>query len=199
MAPLPLLRQVVICWRILCSQIWHKLCAQGRIRRASVGNLRVPFTLVTCGTCGTCATWVLLMRPALTRFWPPCHKPDSIGSGSNMLFPSSNAADLNNGPNTCILVGILNTATACPSTVSFTVWPATKSTSVSIIGFAVPADANARCTFQIKKRLNQQSTRDTLPKLPASERGRHVAINSSDLRCGTNQELQHNTRRKQAL
>ena len=30
--------------------------------------------------------WVLLMRPALTRFWPPCHKPDSIGSGSNMLF-----------------------------------------------------------------------------------------------------------------
>ena len=86
MAPLPLLRQVVICWRILCSQIWHKLCAQGRIRRASVGNLRVPFTLVTCGTCGTCATWVLLMRPALTRFWPPCHKPDSIGSGSNMLF-----------------------------------------------------------------------------------------------------------------
>ena len=187
MAPLPLLRQVVICWRILCSQIWHKLCAQGRIRRASVGNLRVPFTLVTCGTCGTCATWVLLMRPALTRFWPPCHKPDSIGSDSDILFTQ------------CILLGILNTATACPSTVSFTVWPATKSTSVSIIGFAVPADANARCTFQIKKRLNQQSTRDTLPKLPASERGRHVAINSSDLRCGTNQELQHNTRRKQAL
>ena len=192
MAPLPLLRQVVICWRILCSQIWHKLCAQGRIRRASVGNLRVPFTLVTCGTC---ATWVLLMRPALTRFWPPCHKPDSIGSGSNMLF----SVKQRGGPEHCILVGILNTATACPSTVSFTVWPATKSTSVSIIGFAVPADANARCTFQIKKRLNQQSTRDTLPKLPASERGRHVAINSSDLRCGSNQELQHNTRRKQAL
>ena len=195
MAPLPLLRQVVICWRILCSQIWHKLCAQGRIRRASVGNLRGPFTLVTCGTCGTCATWVLLMRPALTRFWPPCHKPDFIGSGSNMLF----SVKQRGGPEHCILVGILNTATACPSTVSFTVWPATKSTSVSIIGFAVPADANARCAFQIKKRLNQQSTRDTLPKLPASERGRHVAINSSDLRCGTNQELQHNTRRKQAL
>ena len=70
-----------------------------------------------------------------------------------------------------------------------------KSTSVSIIGFAVPADANARCAFQIKKRLNQQSMRDTLPKLPASERGRHVAINSSQFRCGTDQELQRNIKK----
>ena len=44
--PLSVLRQILICWRILCSQIWHKLCAQGRIRRASVGNLRFPFALV---------------------------------------------------------------------------------------------------------------------------------------------------------
>ena len=39
-------RQMLICWRILCSQIWHKLCAQGMIFRASGGNLRFRFTLV---------------------------------------------------------------------------------------------------------------------------------------------------------